>query len=186
MGAAYFTSASEFRGWLEARHAIETELLVGIHGKASGKGGLTYAEALDEALCFGWIDGVRRRLDADSYSIRFTPRRPRSIWSLVNVRHATRLIATARMRPAGRTAFNARDKRRTGIYSFERRPQSLPPPLKKVFQANGKAWAFWIAQPPGYRRTATWWVISAVKEETRLRRLDKVIGVSSCGRRLMA
>jgi uncharacterized protein YdeI (YjbR/CyaY-like superfamily) len=145
---------------------------------------MTYAEALDEALCFGWIDGLRRKLDRDRYSIRFTARKPRSIWSLVNVRHAQRLIAAGRMRAEGLQAFAARHEKRTGIYSFEQRPRALPADLAKVFRTNPKAWAHWQRQPPGYRRTATWWVISAVRIETRTRRLAELIAVSARARRL--
>jgi len=184
MNPVHFGCAWEFHRWLEANHARAAELLVGFHRKASGRGGLSYADALDEALCFGWIDGVRRRAEADSYTIRFSPRKARSTWSLVNVRHAKRLIAGGRMGPAGLAAYEARDTERTGIYSFEKRPKSLPAPLEKAFRMNRKAWAFWSEQPPGYRRTAIWWVVSAVRDETRRRRLARLIGDSAAGRRL--
>lgn len=184
MNPVQFRSAGEFRRWLEAHHSRATELTVGLHNKACGKGGMSYAQALDEALCFGWIDGVRHKAGGDAYTIRFTPRKPRSAWSLANVRHATRLIACARMRPAGLAAFEARDRSRTGIYSFEQRPQDLPAPLERIFRANRGAWAHWRGQPPGYRRTAIWWVVSAVREETRLRRLLRLIGDCAAGRRL--
>ena len=180
----YFASAAGFRAWLEARPVDASDVLVGFHNKASGLGGMTYSEALDEALCQGWIDGVRRRVDDLNYSIRFSPRKSRSIWSLVNVRHAERLKAAGRMRPAGLRAFEARDEKRTGIYSFENRPNSFPTELEAVFRANPGAWAFWEKQPPGYRRTATWWVTSAAREETRLRRLGRLIGDSGKGNRL--
>lgn len=184
MSAVYFGSHLELRQWLQAHHCDAAELWVGFHRKASGRGGIAYADALDEALCFGWIDGVRRRVDGDSYTSRFSPRKARSTWSLVNARHAERLIAEGRMRPAGLKAFEARDKKRTGIYSFEQRPQALPAPLEGVFRANRKAWAHWMKQPPGYRRTATWWVISAVRDQTRRSRLARLIGVSAKGGRL--
>jgi uncharacterized protein YdeI (YjbR/CyaY-like superfamily) len=184
MKPTFFSSASAFRGWLEAHHATGTELMVGIHTKSSGKPGMTYPEALDEALCFGWIDGVRRKVDVHSFLTRFTPRKPRSTWSLVNVRHVQRLIAAGRMRPPGLKAYEARDEKKTGIYSFEKRPASFPPDLEKIFRAGKSAWAFWNDQPPGYRRTATWWVISAVRDETRLRRLVKLIEDSAGGKRL--
>jgi uncharacterized protein YdeI (YjbR/CyaY-like superfamily) len=177
-------SASEFRHWLAARHSTASELWVTFHKKASGKGGMTYAEALDEALCFGWIDGVRRGVDRESYTIRFTPRKPRSTWSRVNVRHAERLIADGRMQEAGLKAFESREERRTGIYSFEQRPRRLPDPLERLFKADKRGWAFWQKQPPGYRRTAIWWVVSAVREDTRLRRLGRLITISRGGGRL--
>lgn len=173
--AVYFASAGDFRGWLGRHHGDTAELLVGFHNKASAKGGMGYPEALDEALCFGWIDGVRTRVDAESYTIRFSPRRARSIWSLVNVRHAERLIAEGRMQAPGLAAFRSRQAKRTGVYSFEQRPRELPDALARVFRANARAWAHWCGQPPGYRRTATWWVVSAVREETRLGRLSRLV-----------
>lgn len=180
----YFASASEFRRWLEARHGTEAELWVGIHNKSSGQASVTYPEALDEALCFGWIDGVRKKAGPASFITRFTPRKTRSTWSLVNVRHVERLTASGRMHAAGLRAFGARDAKRTGIYSFEKRPEKFPPKLERIYRANKKAWAHWADQPPGYRRTATWWVISAVREETRLSRLERLIRDHENGRRL--
>lgn len=180
----FFASAAEFRRWLEANHATATELILGFHNKDSGRGGITYAEALDEALCFGWIDGLVRRLDASSHSRRFTPRKPGSIWSKINLRHVERLIAAGRMQPAGLAAHARRSAAKTGVYSFENRPEDLPPALKKTFRADARAWKFWSAQPPGYRRTATWWVISAKQETTRQRRLAQLIADSAAGRRL--
>jgi len=180
----HFASAADFRAWLELNHATATELLVAFHTKDSGRGGLTYPESLDEALCFGWIDGVRRKLDAERFSIRYTPRTAVSTWSLVNIRHVERLTQAGRMAPAGLAAFAARDPAKTGIYSFEQRPQDFPPALKKTFRANQTAWTFWEAQPPGYRRTALWWVVSAKQEATQQRRLAQLIADSAAGRRL--
>ncbi len=145
---------------------------------------MTYPEALDEALCHGWIDGLRRSQGAEGYQIRFTPRRKGSIWSLVNVRHAERLIREGRMAPAGLRAFDARTAGRTGIYSFEAKPRSLPRPLEASFRENAGAFAHWSAQPPGYRRTAIFWVVSAVREETRLRRLGKLVSSHAAGTRI--
>jgi len=184
MEAHAFGSADAFRTWLKRNHAAQPELLVLFFNKDSGRAGMTYPQALDEALCFGWIDGVRRRVDKDTYSIRFTPRKTGSIWSVVNVRHAERLIRSGRMAAAGLRAYQARDPRRTGVYSFENRPRVFPPELERVFRSNPTAWAHWEKQPPGYRRTATWWVVSAVKEETRARRLRRLIGDAAAGRRL--
>jgi len=156
-------------------------LWLGIHKKASGKGGLTYAQALDEALCFGWIDGVRKSLDDTSYVIRFTPRKPRSKWSAVNIRHMKRLMAEARVHPAGLEAFERRAGDRAG-YSFEERPKRLPPAYAKRFRANRPAWTYFQSRPPGYKRTAIFWVVSAKKEETRLRRLETLIVHSAKGK----
>ena len=185
MTATHFASAADFRGWLEKNHATATELVVGFFTKASGRGGLTYPEALDEALCFGWIDGVRRKPDADTYTVRFTPRRPGSIWSNVNARHVARLTAAGKMHAAGHTAFAARDAGKTGVYSFENRPQKFPAGLEKRFRAKRSAWKFWRQQPPGYRRTTIWWVVSAKQDETRKRRLAQLIALSLAGRRLL-
>jgi uncharacterized protein YdeI (YjbR/CyaY-like superfamily) len=180
----HFKSPAEFRAWLEAHHATATELLIGFYKKDSGRGGITYAEALDQALCFGWIDGVRKGLDDQSYTIRFTPRKRGSIWSNINVRHVERLTAAGRMRAAGQAAFAARDAKKTGIYSFERPPQKLTPELEKIFRAKKRAWTFWSAQPPGYQRTLTAWVIRAKQEETKQRRLATLIAESAAGRRI--
>lgn len=180
----YFTSAQVFRAWLAGHADGRNELVVGIWRKDSGKGGITYAEALDEALCVGWIDGVRHKLDDNSFSIRFTPRRKGSIWSLVNVRHVERLIASGRMTDAGLATFAARLPAKTGIYSFEKAPQAFDPTLEGKFRAAKKAWKFWEAQPPGYRRTVVHWVMSAKREETRARRLATLIEDSSAGLRL--
>ncbi len=152
MTPTFFTTPSGFRAWLAAHHATATELTVGFHKLGSGKGGLTYPQALDEALCFGWIDGVRRSIDAHSYTIRFTPRRPKSIWSLVNIRHVERLQKSGLMAPAGLKAFAARDPARSGIYSFENARRDLAPAEEKKFRAAKKAWAFFQQQAPGYRR----------------------------------
>jgi uncharacterized protein YdeI (YjbR/CyaY-like superfamily) len=182
--AGYFGDAVEFRRWLENNHDGATELIVGLFKRASGRGGLTYPQALDEALCFGWIDGVRRSDGPEGYTIRFTPRQPGSTWSRVNVRHVERLIATGRMHASGLAVFKARSAARTGIYSFENRPKELPRPLARTFRADEAAWTFWRKQPPGYRRTATWWVVSAKQTATRARRLARLIAESAAGRRL--
>jgi uncharacterized protein YdeI (YjbR/CyaY-like superfamily) len=186
MKPVHFSSGEDFRQWLEKNHSTSTELLLAFHGKNSGKGGITYAEALDEALCYGWIDGVRKNAGPDRYTIRFTPRKPRSIWSLVNVRHVERLQQLGRMRPPGEKAFAAREATRTGIYSFENRPKTLPPEFEKRFRANRPAWKFFEAQPPGYRRLMVWRVVSAKQEATRLRRLEQLIAASAARLRMDA
>ncbi len=185
----HFASAADFRRWLEANHATATELLVGFYKKASGKGGLTYPEAVDELLCFGWIDGVKRRVDDESYSHRVTPRRPASTWSLVNVGHVRRLTKAGKMHPTGVKAFAARKDHKTGIYTYEQaapkpRPQRFPTALEKIFRANKAAWTSWRAQPPGYQRLAIHWVTSAKHHETRRRRLTQLMTLTAQGRRL--
>lgn len=186
MTVTHFLSAADFRRWLVAHHATATELQVGFYKKASGKGGLTYAEAIDEALCFGWIDGIVRTINEHSYTHRFTPRRPGSIWSLVNVRHVARLTEAGRMHAAGLAAFAKRDQKKTGIYSFENRPQKLPPAFEKKFRANAKAWTFFNSQPPGYRRLAIFKVVSPKQEATRERWLARLIADSAAGCRVAA
>jgi uncharacterized protein YdeI (YjbR/CyaY-like superfamily) len=175
MKPKFFSSPAQFREWLERNNDSATELLVGFHKKSSGKKSITYPEALDEALCFGWIDGVRKSLDESSYTIRFTPRKPRSIWSLVNVRHVERLTKDGRMQPAGLEAFARRDPKRTGIYAFENAPRSLSTSYEKTFRQNQSGWKFFEQQPAFAKRTVIFWIMSAKKEETQLRRLKHVI-----------
>jgi uncharacterized protein YdeI (YjbR/CyaY-like superfamily) len=184
MKPTFFTSQLLFHKWLAKNHDSRSELLLGFHKKSSGKKSITYPEALDEALCFGWIDGVRKNLDETSYTIRFTPRKPKSIWSLVNVRHVERLKKEGKMQPSGLAAFKLRDEKRTGIYAFENRPKELSPEFQKIFRANKKAWEFFETQPPGIKRTCIFWVMSAKKEETRIRRLQQLIEGSAKGKRM--
>ncbi len=184
MKPTFFTSASKFRQWLEQNHGKSNELLVGFHKKASGKKSITYPEALDEALAFGWIDGVRKSFDESSYTIRFTPRRSTSIWSVVNTKRVEELTKLGRMKPAGLKAFALRNPKRTGIYSFETAPRTLAAGYEKQFRANKQAWEFFQKQPPGYRRIAIFWIMSAKQEETRLRRLAQLISDSDKGTRL--
>jgi uncharacterized protein YdeI (YjbR/CyaY-like superfamily) len=159
-------------------------LVLRLAKKHAAGNGITYAEALDEALCFGWIDGIRRGIDADSFSVRFTPRKPRSIWSKVNVAHVERLIREKRVTKAGLAAFEARTDHRTGIYSFENRPTTLPPPLRAQFKKHRAAWQYFQGEAPYYRRTATYWVVSAKQDATRLRRLGILIACSAEGTRI--
>ena len=184
MNVSHFASAAAFRHWLARHHATATELHVGFYKKSSDRGGLTYSEAVDEALCFGWIDGVVRKLGADTYTHRFTPRKPRSIWSNVNVGHVARLTAAGRMHAAGLAAFAARTASKTGIYSFETRAKKLPPACEKKFRANRKAWTFFTAQAPWYQRLAIHKIVSPKQEPTRERWLARVIAASAAGRRL--
>lgn len=184
MKPRFFDSGRAFRAWLEANHARETEILVGFYKKASGRPGIRYQEALDEALAYGWIDGVRRGLDGERYTIRFTPRKARSIWSNVNVKRMKQLVALGRVTPAGMRAFEAREARRTGVYGYETPPMSFDPASAKALRANEAATTFFDAQPPGYKKLVTRWVMSAKKEETRAKRLARLIDVSSRGRRI--
>jgi len=180
MDVRFFENAAEFRAWLAENHASAQELWMGYYKKASGKGGLSYREALDEALCFGWIDGVRRTLDAERHVQRWTPRRSRSTWSNINVNRYRELEATGRVAPAGRAAFAARTEENTGIYSFEQAQVELGAAFERRFREDTGAWAYWEGCPPGYRRTSTFWVVSAKREETREKRFLELL---ECSRR---
>jgi uncharacterized protein YdeI (YjbR/CyaY-like superfamily) len=183
--AAYFPSSAAWRDWLKEHHADATEVLVGFHKRGSGVPSLTWSESVDEALCFGWIDGIRRRVDDARYTIRFTPRKPNSTWSAVNVAKLRELEAAGRMTPAGRAAFERRREDRTATYSYEQRHLAkFDPTAERRFRANRRAWSYWQAQPPWYRRSATFWVMSAKRSETRDRRLSKLIEDSAEGRRV--
>ena len=184
MKPKFFATPEQFREWLDKNHASAKEIAVGFYKKGSGKKSITYPEALDEALCFGWIDGVRRSIDETSYTQRFTPRRPRSIWSLINLKHVERLKKEGRMRPGGLEAFAKRDPKRTGIYSFENRPRELSVEYEKEFRKNKAAWEFFQTYPPFLKKTVSFWVMSAKKEETRLKRLRQLIESSARGERM--
>jgi uncharacterized protein YdeI (YjbR/CyaY-like superfamily) len=183
MKPTFFDSPAAFRAWLSKHHASETELLVGFHKKATARG-ITYQEALDEALAFGWIDGVRRRVDDTAYTIRFTPRKPGSIWSVVNTKRVEELIALKRMKPPGLRAFQDRDAKKTRQYSYEREQSKFDPTLEAQLRADAKASAFFEAQPPGYRKIVTHWITSAKQEETRTRRMAKLIDYSARSTRI--
>ncbi|HET9983341.1 MAG TPA: YdeI/OmpD-associated family protein [Longimicrobiales bacterium] len=180
----FFATPAEFRAWLERNHDTVRELLVGFYKKGSGRPSITWPESVDEALCFGWIDGVRKSIDAESYTIRFTPRKAGSIWSAMNTKRAAELIELGRMRPAGLAAFEKRDERKTNRYSFEREHVELDAAQQERFRANARAWAFFQAQAPSYRKVATWWVVSAQREATREKRLATLIADSEAGRRI--
>jgi uncharacterized protein YdeI (YjbR/CyaY-like superfamily) len=181
----FFASPAEFRAWLEANHDQRRELLVGFYKKGSGRPSMTWSESVDEALCFGWIDGVRRSLDAERYTIRFTPRKPASIWSNVNIAKVEMLLNEDRMRPAGLAAWERRDPEKSGIYAFERQtPAEFDAELERRFRRERGAWTFFQKQPPGYRRLATHYVTSAKRPETRERRLTVLIEHSAKGERL--
>lgn len=182
--ATHLRTPAAFRAWLRKHHRTESALVLRIATKHAAATGITYAAALDEALCFGWIDGIRRALDADSYSVRFTPRKPRSIWSRVNVAHVERLIRQKRMTRAGLAAFEARTAERTGMYAFEQRATELPAAYRERFRKQRAAWKHFQQEAPWYRRTSSHWVTSAKREETRLRRLGILIACSGDGVRI--
>jgi len=183
MKPTFFATPAEFRAWFEANHASEKELLVGFYKRGSGTPSISWPESVDEALCFGWIDGVRKSIDEDAYTIRFTPRKPTSIWSAINVAKVAALEKLGRMTAAGRRAFEKRTPERTGVYSFERSAAAeLNADEERALRANAKAASFFDAQPPGYRRTATHWVISAKRAETRKRRFEHLLSQSARGR----
>jgi uncharacterized protein YdeI (YjbR/CyaY-like superfamily) len=184
MTPAFFETPVAFRRWLAKYHATVDELWVGFYRKASGKPSITWPESVDEALCYGWIDGVRKSIDDESYVIRFTPRRPGSIWSARNVGRIESLIAEGRMAEPGMEAWRRRDEAKTGMYSFERDNATLEEEHMRAFRRNRKAWKFFQSQPPGYRRLCAWWIISARREETRNRRLAKLIAHSEAGERI--
>lgn len=184
MKPTFFKKPGDFQVWLAKHHQTDTELLVGFYKKDSGKPSITWPESVDEALCYGWIDGVRKSLDDISYTIRFTPRKTTSIWSLVNIKKVEVLTAEGRMQAAGIQAFAARKENKSGIYAFEQKPADLPEAFVKIFCKNKTAWSFFQAQPPSYRKTLIWWVISAKQEATRKLRLDKLIEASAQGLRL--
>src|SRR6266480_5315251 len=179
MEPKFFRTPAAFRAWLQRHHGTAAELLVGFCKRGAGTPSITWPEAVDEALCFGWIDGIRRRVDEASYTIRFTPRRAGSIWSEVNTRRAQALLAEGRMSPAGLKAFEARRANRAGRYSYEQRPRRLVAPYAGMLARNAAARKFFLAQIPSYRRAATWWVLSAKKEETRLKRARTLIELSA-------
>ena len=184
MTMKFFRSSADLRKWLEKNHDREPELVLGFYRKASGKQSISYQEALDEALCFGWIDGITHGVDDERYTIRFTPRRPKSNWSRVNIKRVGELIQEGRMAPAGLRTFESRDPSRESGYSYEASPRGLDETHEKRLRANRRAWTFFEAQPPGYRRLASWWVMSAKREETRSRRLAALIEESANGRRV--
>jgi uncharacterized protein YdeI (YjbR/CyaY-like superfamily) len=185
METRYFKTPAEFRAWLIKNHGTATELGVVLHKKASGKQTMTWSEAVDQALCFGWIDGIARRLDETARVQRFTPRKPNSNWSAVNIKKVAELTARGLMKPAGLAAFARRTEARSQVYSYENRHlAALDPDREATFRANARAWEFFGKQPPSYRQTAIYWVMNAKRDETRAKRLAKLIEESAGGRRL--
>jgi uncharacterized protein YdeI (YjbR/CyaY-like superfamily) len=182
---AFFATPAAFRAWLEKHHETQSELLVGFYKKDSGRPSMTWPESVDEALCFGWIDGVRKRVDDEAYTIRFTPRKKTSTWSAVNMRRIEALLVEKRVRPAGRAAYEHRSEAKSGIYAYEQRENAaLSEEQQNEFRRHKTAWKFFESQPPSYRKVVTWWVISAKQEATRARRLAQLIEYSKKGERL--
>ena len=182
----FFESAQHFRAWLEIHHRTSAELIVGFRKVGSGLPSMTWPESVDEALCFGWIDGVRKRIDDSSYLIRFTPRRAGSIWSSVNLAKVQQLCAQGRMRPAGISAHEARSTKKTGVYSFEQQQAVVLAPAEvREFKKNKEAWRYFEAAAPSYKKVITYWVVSAKRPATRARRLAQLIEACAESRRLL-
>jgi uncharacterized protein YdeI (YjbR/CyaY-like superfamily) len=182
-GPIFFSSPEEFYAWLEENHETESEVYVGMYKKHTGKRAMSWSEAVDQALCFGWIDGRANAIDEDRYMQRFTPRRPGSNWSKINIAKVAKLTEAGLMRPAGLRAFEARKEAGTDTYSYEQRHLvELTPEFEGRLRANDAAWEYWQARPPSYRTAATFWVMSAKREETRGRRLNQLIECSASGR----
>lgn len=184
MTPTFFATPNDFRKWLEKNHKKEKELLVGFYRVGSGKPSMTWSESVDQALCFGWIDGVRKSIDEESYSIRFTPRKSTSIWSAINIKKVEELTKAGLMRPEGLEAFSLRSEKRAGVYSHEKEPIALAPAYEKLFKKNKPAWTFFQAQAPSYKKVMTHWIMSAKQEKTRLSRLQKTISESEQQRRM--
>lgn len=180
----YFESQEEFRAWLKTNHNKATEVWIGFYKVGAPHKGITYKQAIDEGLCFGWIDGIVKKVDAHSYCHRFTPRTKSSTWSQVNIRRYCELKELGLVHPAGEKTFENRDPRKENLYSFEQKKHELGPAFEKKFKANKKAWKNFMAMPPSYRRTAIWLVISAKQEATKLKRLQALIEDSENGRKI--
>ncbi len=185
MTVTFFASPVEFRTWLKKHHKKETELLVGFYKVGSGKPSMTWSQSVDQALCFGWIDGVRKSIDKESYCIRFTPRRSTSIWSAINIKKVEVLNKSGLMMPEGQKAFNLRTESKSGIYSHEKEPVRLAPDYERQFKKNKSAWGFFKEQAPSYRKVMIHWIMSAKQEKTRLSRLEKTIKISEQQKRML-
>ena len=181
MEPVFFAKKSDFRKWLQKNHIKETELLVGFYKVGSGKPSITWSQSVDEALCFGWIDGVRKSIDKDSYQIRFTQRRPGSIWSAINIKKVEELKKQGLMQPTGLASFEKRTEARSRLYSHEKEEAAFPANFIKQFKANKKAWQYFESLAPSYRTISAHWVMSAKQEATRLNRLNQLIAESAAG-----
>ncbi len=186
MPITFFPTSEDFHAWLAIHHTDTRELWLGYFKKESGKPSITYPESVDEALCFGWIDGIRNSIDAESYMNRFTPRRPGSLWSPFNIKRVEELSALGRMQPAGISAFESRKEKIFGEFSYANRSPEMAEPYAGILKRNEAAWNFYQAQPPSYRKTVNWWVVCAKKEETRLKRLDELAECCASGRMIPA
>lgn len=184
MDPKFFKNQSDFRKWLEKNHDKETELIVGFYKVDSGRQNMTWSQAVDEAICFGWIDGIRRSIDSESYCIRFTPRRPTGIWSAVNIKKVEELTKNGLMHPAGIAAFKRLNPEKSMIYSFESGEKTLPPEFDQKIKSDTTAWNFFEKQPPSYRKRIIHWILSGKQESTRLSRLSKLIVESRSGNRI--
>jgi len=175
MTSIFFPDQQNFRQWLEENHETSTEIIVGYFKVGSGKPSMSWSQSVDQALCFGWIDGVRRTIDAESYCIRFTPRKSKSNWSAVNIKKVAELTAKGIMKPAGIAAFEKRSEDKSRIYAYENKPTNFPQEFETLFRKHQQAWDFFEKQPNGYRKTMMYWVLSAKQESTKLLRLEKLI-----------
>lgn len=184
MTPTFFPTPADLRRWLEKNHSTARELIVGFYKKGTGRPSITWPELVDQVLCFGWIDGIRRSIDADRWCIRITPRKPHSIWSKINVGRVAELARLGLMKPEGLKAFKTRTAKKTGIYTYENHPPRFAPAYQRSFKADAKAWEFFCAQPPGYRRLMTGWVMQAKQEETRDKRLAQLIKLCVAQKRL--
>jgi uncharacterized protein YdeI (YjbR/CyaY-like superfamily) len=185
MNPTFFANSNEFREWLAQNHISEKEILVGYYKVNAQKPSMTWSESVDQALCFGWIDGVRKSIDQESYCIRFTPRKPNSIWSAVNLKKVEGLIAQGLMQAEGLAVFEKRKIEKAQIYSYENKPQELSEDLAQIFKENNQAWEFFKKQAPSYQKNIFFWIMSAKQKTTQLSRLEKTIQVSSEGKRLL-
>ena len=185
MAATFFATQAQFRAWLEKHHKKETELLVGFYKVSSDIPSMTWSQSVDQALCFGWIDGVRKSIDAESYSIRFTPRRSNSIWSAINIQKMEELSKARLMTPEGQKAFDLRKESKSRIYSHEKEPAILDPNYESQFKMNPPAWDFFNAQAPSYKKVMTHWIMTAKQEKTRIARLEKTIQISEQQKRML-
>jgi uncharacterized protein YdeI (YjbR/CyaY-like superfamily) len=179
--ARFFRSQAAFHAWLARHHAKRSELWVGFHRRSTGRPTLTWPESVDAALCFGWIDGIRQRVDEERYAIRFTPRKSTSKWSAINLRRVQELIRAGRMRPAGLAAYDRRPRTRAAGYGHEAKSAEFPPELLRAFQSKARAWSYFQSRPPGYRKIVTNWVVTAVKDETKRSRLARLIACCAKG-----
>jgi len=184
VSVTFFETQDQFRKWLELNHTKETELMVGFYKVGSNKPSMTWSQSVDQALCFGWIDGVRRSIDKDSYCIRFTPRRKTSIWSDINIKKMEELTSNGLMKPPGLVAFSHRKEHLTNIYSYIKKPAVLSPEFLLQFQKNPTAWDYFNAQAPSYKKTMINWIMSAKQQKTRESRLEKTIKVSEEQKRM--